>query len=84
MTVILQILLQLIRVYNYLLVAYALLSWFPGAYHSWIGQLLSGIVEPILKPFRSLNLQFAGIDFTIFAIIIGLNFLSQILVKVFV
>ncbi|CCI63106.1 K02221 YggT family protein [Streptococcus dysgalactiae subsp. equisimilis AC-2713] len=84
MILILPILLRLIRVYSYLLIAYALLSWFPGAYNSWIGRLLSGIVEPVLKPFRALNLQFAGLDFTIFVIIIGLNFLAQILVRVFI
>lgn len=84
MILILSILLRLIRVYSYLLIAYSLLSWFPGAYNSWIGRLLSGIVEPVLKPFRALNLQFAGLDFTIFVIIIGLNFLAQILVRVFI
>lgn len=84
MILILSILLRLIRVYSYLLIAYALLSWFPGAYNSWIGRLLSGIVEPVLKPFRALNLQFTGLDFTIFVIIIGLNFLAQILVRVFI
>ncbi|WP_192942617.1 YggT family protein [Streptococcus dysgalactiae] len=84
MILILSILLRLIRVYSYLLIAYALLSWFPGAYNSWIGRLLRGIVEPVLKPFRALNLQFAGLDFTIFVIIIGLNFLAQILVRVFI
>lgn len=84
MILILSILLRLIRVYSYLLIAYALLSWFPGAYNSWIGRLLSSIVEPVLKPFRALNLQFAGLDFTIFVIIIGLNFLAQILVRVFI
>lgn len=84
MILILSILLRLIRVYSYLLIAYALLSWFPGAYNSWIGRLLSGIVESVLKPFRALNLQFAGLDFTIFVIIIGLNFLAQILVRVFI
>lgn len=84
MILILYILLRLIRVYSYLLIAYALLSWFPGAYNSWISRLLSGIVEPVLKPFRALNLQFAGLDFTIFVIIIGLNFLAQILVRVFI
>lgn len=66
MILILSILLRLIKVYTYLLIAYALMSWFPGAYDSKIGRLISGIVEPILKPFRAFNLQFAGLDFTIF------------------
>lgn len=84
MILILSILLRLIKVYTYLLIAYALMSWFPGAYDSKIGRLISGIVEPILKPFRAFNLQFAGLAFTIFVVIISLNFLAQVLVRVFI
>ncbi|HEP1511334.1 TPA: YggT family protein [Streptococcus pyogenes] len=84
MILILSILLRLIKVYTYLLIAYALMSWFPGAYDSKIGRLISGIVKPILKPFRAFNLQFAGLDFTIFVVIISLNFLAQVLVRVFI
>lgn len=54
MILILSILLRLIKVYTYLLIAYALMSWFPGAYDSKIGRLISGIVEPILKPLEHL------------------------------
>ncbi|HGO0712054.1 TPA: YggT family protein, partial [Streptococcus pyogenes] len=36
MILILSILLRLIKVYTYLLIAYALMSWFPGAYDSKI------------------------------------------------
>ncbi|ASB96244.1 YggT family protein [Streptococcus equi] len=84
MIFILLILLKLIKVYSYLLLVYALLSWFPGAYDSWLGRLVSDIVEPILKPFRSLNLQFAGLDFTIYLVMIGLNVLSEILIRVLI
>ncbi|HGO0712019.1 TPA: YggT family protein, partial [Streptococcus pyogenes] len=33
---------------------------------------------------RAFNLQFAGLDFTIFVVIISLNFLAQVLVRVFI
>ncbi|MDN6491502.1 MAG: YggT family protein, partial [Leuconostoc sp.] len=34
--------------YSILLVIYALLSWFPGAYQSFLGKLLRKICEPYL------------------------------------
>lgn len=83
MIFILLVLLKTIQFYSYLLLAYALLSWFPGAYHSWLGQLLVQLVEPLIKPFRRLNLQFMGLDFTIWAVMIALNVLSRILIAIF-
>ncbi|EJN94397.1 YggT family protein [Streptococcus ratti] len=73
------ILARAIEVYSFLLVIYALLSWFPDAYHTWLGRLLVDIVEPVIKPFRRFNLQFAGLDFTIIIIILLLNLLKQFL-----
>ncbi|MCI7677469.1 MAG: YggT family protein [Streptococcus orisratti] len=76
---ILEILLKVIQLYTYLLVIYALLSWFPGAYDSALGRFISSIVEPLIAPFRRLNLQFAGLDFTIWAVVIVLNVLTRLL-----
>lgn len=73
------ILVRLVRVYSTLLVIYALLSWFPGAYQTRLGQLLVSIVEPTLAPFRRLHLHFGGIDFTIIAVF----FFLQLLLRVF-
>lgn len=79
---ILEILLKVIQLYTYLLVIYALLSWFPGAYDSALGRFISSIVEPLIGPFRRLNLQFAGLDFTIWAVVIVLNVLTRLLAYV--
>lgn len=81
---ILYILLNIIRLYTYLLVGYALLSWFPGAYDTTLGRLIRQLVEPLIKPFRNLPLQFAGMDFTILVVILALNFLSRILIQIFI
>ncbi|AXQ79710.1 YggT family protein [Streptococcus chenjunshii] len=78
MIFLISVLIRLIRVYSYILVAYALLSWFPGAYDTWLGRLLRQLSEPFLKPFRQLNLQFAGLDFTVWVAVIGLNLISQL------
>lgn len=81
MLLILVLLLNLIKVYSYLLLGYALLSWFPGAYNTWLGRRICQLVEPILNPFKKLPLQFAGIDFTVFVVMIALNFLSEFLIR---
>lgn len=81
MLLILVLLLNLIKVYSYLLLGYALLSWFPGAYNTWLGRQICQLVEPILNPFKKLPLQFAGIDFTVFVVMIALNFLSEFLIR---
>ena len=73
------ILLRVIRIYSLLLVVYALLSWFPGAYQSKIGRILTHIVTPLVKPFENLHLQFAGLDFTIWAIIVVLQVITDLL-----
>ncbi|MEQ9764403.1 YggT family protein [Streptococcus jiangjianxini] len=72
------ILVRLVRVYSTLLVIYALLSWFPGAYQTKLGQILVAIVEPTLAPFRRLRLQFGGIDFTIVAVFLVLQLLLRL------
>lgn len=40
------------RIYFFMLVAYVLLSWLPNARESFVGELLSKLVEPYLAPFR--------------------------------
>ena len=40
MIFVLIVLLKTIQFYSYLLIAYALLSWFPGAYNTGFGRLL--------------------------------------------
>lgn len=80
MILVLLILLKTIRVYSYILLAYALLSWFPGAYDSWIGRLVVQIVDPIIRPLRRFNLQFLGLDFTVIVAFFLLNMLSRFLI----
>ncbi|HFU6792501.1 TPA: YggT family protein [Streptococcus agalactiae] len=83
MILVLLILLKTIRVYSYILLVYALLSWFPGAYDSWIGRLVVQIVDPIIRPLRRSNLQFLGLDFTVIVAFFLLNMLSRFLILLF-
>lgn len=67
----------LIRVYSFLLLVFALLSWFPNSYQTAIGRFILAAVRPILKPFQILPLQFGGLDWTVFVAIVVLNFLGD-------
>lgn len=78
---IIDILLRVIQVYSYLLLVYALLSWFPGAYNSGLGRLIAYFVEPVIQPFRRFHLHIGGLDFTIWAVMIALNVLSGLLLR---
>ncbi|BBM17468.1 MULTISPECIES: YggT family protein [Enterococcus] len=75
---------RLVYLYTILLVVYALMSWFPGAYQSRFGQLLGRICEPFLDLFRRLPLQFGGIDFSIMAAILALNIAMEVLQKILI
>ena len=70
---------RVVNVAEILLVVYALLSWFPGAYDTSLGRIIRQIVNPILAPFRRLNLVFARVDFSIIVIVLLLNFSLTIL-----
>ena len=70
---------RVVNVADILLVVYDLLSWFPGAYDTSLGRIIRQIVNPILAPFRRLNLVFAGVDFSIIVIVLLLNFSLTIL-----
>ena len=54
---------DIFRVYEFLIVAYCLLSWFPGAYESKIGQLLIKLCQPYLDLFDFIP-PIAGISFS--------------------
>ena len=46
------ILSKLIQAYSTLIIIYILMSWFPGAYQSKIGQIIVRLCEPYLGFFR--------------------------------
>lgn len=79
MKLIISILLQVIEIYSYVLLAYVILSWIPSLYDNPIGKLIVELVRPVIKPFRRLNLQFFGLDWTIVIIWIILNVLRRFL-----
>jgi YggT family protein len=75
------ILLRAIEIYSYVLLAYVVLTWIPSLYDTALGKLIISLVRPVITPFRKLNLQFFGLDWTVFVIWIILNVISRILVR---
>lgn len=67
------------EIYSFVLVAYALMSWFPGAYDTKIGQFIINISNPYLNLFSRLKLNVGMIDFTILVAILALNLSTQAL-----
>lgn len=69
---------KVIDVYTLILLAYALLSWFPGAYQTKIGQWIIRLADPYIAIFRRLNLQFGMIDLSVMAALISLQVIHRV------
>lgn len=65
---------ELIGIYRYIIIAYILLSWFPNARESSIGQFIARIVEPYLAPFRRIIPPLGMIDISPIVALIALSF----------
>lgn len=77
------ILLRAIDLYSYVLLAYVVLSWIPSLFDTAFGRLIVSMVRPVVAPFRKLNLQFFGLDWTVFVIFILLNIVTRFLQQLF-
>jgi YggT family protein len=53
---------KVIQYYSYALIIYILMSWFPNARSSSIGQILAKICEPYLEQFRKIIPPLGMID----------------------
>lgn len=68
-------------IYSWILVAFALLSWFPNAYDTALGSLLTSLVKPILQPLRRLPLSIGGIDFSVWVAVILVHLVGNYLIR---
>ena len=71
-------------IYSWILVAFALLSWFPNAYNTQLGKFLETLCKPILEPLKRLPLQIAGLDFSVWIALILLRMISRYLISLLV
>jgi len=83
MNFILSVILQLISLYQWALIIYIFMSWFPNARESAIGQFLSRICEPYLEPFRKIIPPLGMIDISPIVAFLVLRFASSGLVQLF-
>lgn len=70
-----------VSIYSIILLAFVLLSWFPNAYDSSLGRLIIRLVRPVIEPLRKLNLQFGGLDFTVWIALILIQFVGNLLIR---
>lgn len=75
-----------IDLYIMAIVVYALLSWFPGAYQTKLGQFLGAIVEPFQRWFNWATIGMIGFAplvaiFVLGIVRSGLAFLEQIVFR---
>jgi YggT family protein len=61
-------------VYQYMIIAYVLMSWVPQMRHTGIGQLLERLVEPYLAPFRRFIPTLGFIDISPIVALFALHF----------
>ena len=70
-----------VDIYSLILVAFAVMSWFPGAYESSLGRWIIALVKPVLAPLQRLPLQIAGLDLSVWVAIVLIRFLGENLVR---
>lgn len=70
-----------VDIYSLILVAFAVMSWFPGAYESSLGRWIVALVKPVLSPLQRLPLQIAGLDLSVWVAIVLIRFLGESLVR---
>ncbi|MCJ7839566.1 YggT family protein [Lederbergia sp. NSJ-179] len=71
------ILSQIITIYSWALIIYILMSWFPNARETSIGQFLGRICEPYLEPFRRFIPPIGMIDISPLAAFFVLNLAAR-------
>ncbi|GAE33872.1 YggT family protein [Halalkalibacter akibai] len=63
-------------IYSFFIIGYILMSWFPNARESSVGQFIGRIVEPYLEPFRKFVPPLGMIDLSPIVAIIVLRLAS--------
>ncbi len=81
-----QVIYQVITILIYMIVARALLSFFPQLNSSKLSVLLNDVTEPLLKPFQRFQIGGAAraIDFSPIIAIIVLNLIQSLVVRPFI
>jgi YggT family protein len=83
MDFLLSIIINLVQLYQWALIIYIFMSWFPNARGTSIGQFLTRICEPYLEPFRKIIPSLGMIDISPIVAFLVLRFAISGLVQLF-
>ncbi len=67
----------LLQLLAWLIIARALLSWFPNAQNNQLVQILNQITDPIMQPLQRILPRFGMFDFSPLVAVLVLIFLSR-------
>ncbi|EFR31335.1 YggT family protein [Eremococcus coleocola] len=65
------------NLYSFVLIAYALMSWFPQARSSKLGQLIRRLAEPYISVFDQFIPSLGGISFNVIIALFVLQFAQR-------
>ncbi|GAB2026671.1 YggT family protein [Lactovum odontotermitis] len=74
---------QLISIYSWILVVYAVMSWLPGVAQSRFGYWIDRIVRPYLALFDKIPTRFGVFDFQVLLGVIVLLLVQRLLVMLY-
>ncbi|MCD8502488.1 MAG: YggT family protein [Bacillaceae bacterium] len=77
------LLIRILELYSFLVIAYILMSWFPNARQSTLGQFIGSLVEPYLAPFRRIIPPIGMIDISPIVAIFALRLAQQGVIAIF-
>jgi len=67
---------QLLRVYFFVLLAYAVVSWIPSLQVNWT-RYLAMLVDPVLVPLRRVIPPIGGLDLSFLALMLVINLVNS-------
>ena len=71
------LLVSVLQIASFALIARALLSWFrarPGTTLADVKRSIDRVTEPVVAPVRRVLPSFGGLDFSVMALLLGINF----------
>ncbi|MGN9119787.1 YggT family protein [Turicibacter bilis] len=72
----------ILRIYEFLMIIYILMSWIPESRSTQLGRVIGGFVEPYLSIFRKIIPPLGMIDFSPIIAFIVLDFAMQGLINI--
>ncbi|MEI7942639.1 MAG: YggT family protein [Candidatus Riflemargulisbacteria bacterium] len=84
MITIIEIISLVFEVYKVLLIIRILLSWIPHNHYHYLVEKLYELTDPYLNLFRSLNLNFGGIDLSPIVAFFVLSFVQKLLLQILI